>query len=356
MYIVIMGGGAGKRFWPKSRENLPKQFLKILGENSMMRETFNRAVMLTDLEKIFVVTHERFVPKVKEELFEMKPKNIIAEPQSKNTAPCIALSLFYLKKYFPPDNILFLPADHLIADTNEFVELARSAEKRMMSAPGILAFGIKPRYAETGYGYIKKGILLEKASGHPIYEVQAFTEKPDKRKASEYLQRGDYLWNSGIYLFNQKRLAQAFKRHMPKTLDKFANARFDADIWSPSQEIKDIYSSLEPIALEYGIMEKEGGIELMEGNFGWSDVGSWKALEEIWPSDENRNNIKGKYFSKASSGIIADTQDKLLVTLGAEDLVIIDTDDVLFVCKKDMTDKMKEMLDEMKREGLDKYL
>jgi mannose-1-phosphate guanylyltransferase len=356
MYVVIMCGGAGKRFWPKSRESFPKQFLNIAGEESILKDAYRRAKKVTGHDKVFVVTGEKFKSLIKKDLPEIDDANIICEPDSKNTAPCIALSLYYLKNFFGEDDILFIPADHLINDSDDFKKTVMAASMRMKKNSGVAIFGIKPRYAETGYGYIKKGKLIEKIDGKTVTKVLGFTEKPPLNKAGQYLKSGQYLWNSGMFLFSMKKLENSFRKSLPKIYESFSKFDFGDRKSFCSDKIKSLYSKLEPISIDYGIIEKEGEIEVIECTFYWSDIGSWNALEEIWPKDKEGNAVRGKYFAKNSKSLIADTGGKLLVSLGVKDLVLVETDDIIFICNKDSVDKMKDMLDEMKEKGFGKYL
>ena len=358
MYLVIMCGGSGKRFWPKSREAYPKQFLKIVGEKSLLQETFERAKKLTDHDKIFIVTNSRFKELVLKDLPGIKKENILCEPLAKNTAPCIALSLFYIKKFYPEDQILFMPADHLIKDISKFKKTVNAACERLKKNSGLVIFGIKPRYAETGYGYIKKGDLVEKLDSETVYKTIVFTEKPDGKRALEFVKSGQYLWNSGMFLYTMPKLAMSFKKYLPDLYEKFSKflVEFGENRELDPEKIKKIYSSVESISIDYGLIEKEDDVEVIECSFDWSDVGSWKALEEIWPLDKSKNAIRGKSFTKDSKGIVGDIGNKMLVALGVEDLVLIETDDVIFICKKDSAGKMKEMLEEMKANGLKEFL
>lgn len=355
MYIVIMGGGAGKRFWPKSREDNPKQFLNIAGESSMIRSTFLRACKVTSRDRVFVVTHEKFRKRVIDEIEEIDPLNVISEPEARNTAPCIALSLFYIKNFIGNENILFVPADHLIYDDAEFVSTVQSADARVLKTKKAVIFGIKPRYPETGYGYIRKGKEACNIKERSVFEVDRFVEKPDARKAKTYLETGDYFWNSGMFLFHQKKLLESFKELMPKVYRPFKTMDFGKREDFPPSGM-DFYEQLEKVSIDNGIIEKEKGLELIECSFGWSDVGNWKALEEIWPRDEDGNVIRGKSFLESSKGLIADTGKKLLVTIGVSDLIIVESDDALFVCSKDQANKMKGVLDRMGKKGLKDYL
>ena len=356
MYVVIMGGGSGKRFWPKSREALPKQFLKIAGEKSMLRETFDRAKDLTKEDKIFVVTHKNFVSKTKEDIPQISYDNILAEPDARNTAPCIALSLFYLTTFYPKEDILFIPADHFIKDNRKFAKAVLLAQKRVEKTKGLVIFGIKPRYPETGYGYIKKGKASDKINGKTIFEVKAFVEKPNKKKALQYIKSKNYLWNSGMFLFNADRLENSIKSYLPSVFEKFNNADLSSKEDFKGEKLASLYSGLPSISVDYALIEKESKVDLVECDFDWSDVGNWRALEEIWKSDKNGNVIKGNHFVKDSSRVIADVGEKMFVALGVEDLILIDTKDVVFVCKKDSVDKLKEMLEEMKDKGLKEFL
>ena len=213
------------------------------------------------------------------------------------------------------ENILFAPADHIVSPDEEFKKTILTSDKRVKDTKGAVIFGVTPRYPETGYGYINKGALAKKVNDTNVFKVKKFVEKPDMNKAKEYVKTGDFLWNSGMFLFSQDRLLSSFKKYLKNIYNSFKNFDFGKSDDFCADKIRSFYSQLEKISIDNGLIEKEEGIELVECTFNWSDVGNWKALEEILPLDKNKNAIKGKHFLKDSKGLIADAGNKIFVSI-----------------------------------------
>ncbi len=333
---LIMAGGKGTRFWPKSTEKLPKQFLKLIdNEKTMIQLTYDRLLKIIPKERIFVVTCEKYKELVKENLNEIPDKNIIIEPEGRNTAPCILLSALYIKQIYEDATIAVLPSDHAIKNTDGFCDILNSAYEYVKNEnkKAIVTIGITPNRPETGYGYIK----FEKQTGKVI-KVDRFVEKPDIEKAKEYLNSGTYLWNAGMFIFDVNNILNELEenyldysklKNLPKISDK-----------NYIEELKNIYPKCEAISIDYAVMEKSKNIYVVPGNFGWDDIGSWNALERYIQKDENGNILNGNVKACDSKNNVIYGDNKKILLIDAEDLFCIDTDDVLVIGKKESISKV----------------
>ena len=284
-YAVIMAGGSGTRFWPLSRQATPKQFLQIVGDESMLRQTWDRCVALVgDAERVLVVTADRYAELTRAELPDLPAENLLAEPEARNTAPCLAWTAAELHRRDGDAVMMVFPADHVIEDVEG---LRRSAAAACLAAQtgALVTFGVPPRYAETGYGYVEVGDSLELVdSPAPVRDVAAFREKPDAETAQEYLAAGRFLWNSGMFVWRADTLMRAMERHLPDAADA-AVRMLDA---STAEDRASIYATMPKTSIDYGIMEQADSVACVEAQFDWSDVGSWEALAELLPADSRR--------------------------------------------------------------------
>jgi len=335
-YAVIMAGGSGKRFWPRSRKKKPKQFLNIIGKRTMLQQTVERIRPLIPRQNIIVVTNKVQAHLVKQQLPWLPVKNIIAEPRSRNTAPCIAVAAKKIAKTDPAAVMVVLPADHVIKDREKFcrtlkktIEFAR--DKRML-----VTLGIKPDSPHTGYGYIQLGRKL--SSG--IYQVKRFTEKPDTKAARRYLVSGNYRWNSGMFLWRTDVILAEIEKHLPK-LHRLLK----------KSSLTEIYDRADDISIDYGIMEKTQRAAVREADFCWDDVGSWAALPTHLRADKQGNVIQGKCISRETKGSIIVNESGLTAVMGVEDLIVVVTKDAVLVSSKDKAQQVKKMA-EMAEERL----
>lgn len=339
-----MAGGVGSRFWPKSRKSMPKQFLNIVAEKSMLRLTVERLNQKIPFDKIFVVTSDEQKPIVLQQIPEFKDENIIVEPFGMNTAPCIALSALYLQQKFQDESMLVVPADHLIKEENKFwksVDVGRKAIK----SDYLVTFGIKPTYPATGYGYIETERMIDVDT----FKVKRFKEKPNLATAKEFLDEGKFLWNSGMFLWNIATIIQQFEMYLPnviKLLVKIAD-RWDAD--GVDSDISDIYNQMPRLPIDIGIMEQAEKRAVIPVDYGWSDVGSWKALHDILPKDENQNSLPDKNTVIDSKNNLILT-DKHIALVDVEDLVLVETEDAILLSKKSSSEKVKDIVKILKKD------
>jgi mannose-1-phosphate guanylyltransferase len=355
---VIMAGGKGERFWPKSRIKLPKQLLKLTGEDTMIQSTVKRISRIVDYDNIYIVTNPDYASIISNQLPEVPTGNILVEPMSRNTAACIGLAALHIEKRCEEDAVMMvLPSDHMIRDEDEYIRVLEKAAQVAQHNTNIVTIGIKPDHPETGYGYIKMGQRITARGMEPVHEVEAFVEKPDKETAEKYLETGQYLWNSGMFLWKVSTIMKNIKIHMPKLYKALSIIRQAIDSDDAESVLYKEYEKLDSISIDYGIMEKADSVYVIPADFGWDDVGSWTALERIEEPDENGNIIKGNILSvDTKKCIIQGGNNKLLALLGLEDLIVVDTDDVTLICPKDRAQDIKKLLQEIRERQLTDYL
>jgi len=355
MFGVIMAGGQGTRFWPKSRRSRPKQLLNIVGDESMIKKTVNRLIPAIPKENIYAVINISHFDETKEQT-GLSDDNIIVEPMGRNTAPCIGLAALYVERKDPEGVMVVLPADHHIEDEDSFLETLLVAKKAAYEKGCLVTLGIKPESPATGFGYIEKGELLGNSGTKDLFSVRRFTEKPDLDTAKRFLAEGNFLWNSGIFIWKASTIIEEIKIHLPllhKGLEEIRKA-----IGTDREEkiIAKVYSNIEGISIDYGVMEKSNITAVIPSDFGWNDVGSWSSLDELLSKDEHGNIVKGKCLPLETGDTIMYGRDKLIATLGLDGLVIVDTGDVILIARKDRCQDVRKIVEKLEKEGMDRYL
>lgn len=350
---LIMAGGKGTRFWPKSTEEKPKQFLNLIGDKTMLQETYNRINTIIPKERIFVITCSRYKKLVEEQLPEISDKNIIVEPIGRNTAPCILLASLYIKQIFDDVNIAVLPSDHIINKVDEFCNILITANKFLIkNNDGIITIGIKPNRPETGYGYIEYTKKMYIENGKNVIKVNKFVEKPDLETAKSYLKAGNYLWNAGMFIFNVNYMLKELKDKFNTAYNLLENLpKIDSE--SYLTELNDKYSKCESISIDYAVMEKSDNIYVIEGDFGWDDIGTWTALQRYIKPDTDANFCVGNVIAYNSKGNVIYGGNKKIVLLDIDDIFYIEADDVIVIGKKEKMSevhKLRENLIEKKEE------
>lgn len=340
IFVVIMAGGVGSRFWPRSRKAKPKQLLNIFGQNSMIRETYKRISSFVKPENVFVITNKLQSQLIKADLPELPKENVIAEPVGKNTAPCVAVSAKIINSKSKDSVIITLPADHLIENQKEFEHLFLKGAKFAFENEALLTFGITPTRPETGYGYINYDKSKE---NNGVYRVKRFVEKPDLETAKEYLERGDYLWNSGMFIWRSDIILEEVKKYLPEThslLTKLKKENYD-------NIIEEIYPKFKNVSVDYGIMEKSDRVFVIEGNFGWSDVGSWESVYELSAKDENGNALVGDVLTIDTKNSYVYSESNFTALIGVDDMVVINLGDSLLICNRKKAQLVKNVVDEL---------
>lgn len=353
---VIMAGGKGERFWPKSRTHLPKQFLNISGNKSMIQQTIARLERLIPIQQIFIVTNELYAELIRAQIPHLPHDNIIIEPVGRNTAPCVGLASLIIEEKYPDSTMVVLPSDHIIENEDGFVRILQTAVEVAQEDESLVTLGIKPTYAETGYGYIETAAQWSVVNELEVYKVEKFVEKPDQERAVAYLKNGNFYWNSGIFIWKVSVIRHYIKELMPEMHDVLETMKRAFSSGLRDEVIKAEFNKIPDQSIDYGIMEKARSIYMIPCIFGWDDVGSWTALDRINNRDENGNVIKGNILNIDTKRCIIESNGKLIATLGIEDLIIVDTEDVTLICTKDKAQEVKLLLKELRTQKLEHYL
>lgn len=355
-YVAIMAGGIGSRFWPMSRTDFPKQFLDILNTGrTLIQSTYDRFAKFIPKENIYVVTSESYKEIVAQQLPALAVANILCEPSRKNTAPCIAYISYKLNSLNPQANLICAPADHLITDENSFIKICSDALHFTSHIKALVTLGIKPTNPNTGYGYIQ---FEPYAVSDNVFKVKTFTEKPDKELARAFVASGDFLWNAGIFVWEVKNIVKAFEKLLPEMHDVFDAEKDAFNTPNEVNAIERIYPQCVNISIDYGIMEKADNVYVIPSSFGWSDLGTWASAYETIEKDYLDNAVAGDnvVIIDATKNMIHADNKKLLVLQGLEDFVVVDTKDVLLICKKEKEQEIKQYVAEIKRSKGDKFL
>ncbi|MCK8489209.1 mannose-1-phosphate guanylyltransferase [Paenibacillus sp. MBLB2552] len=353
---LILAGGKGERFWPKSRTNLPKQFLNISGNKSMIQQTVHRLQKFIPLEQVFIITNESYAELIKAQIPDLSKENIIIEPVGRNTAPCVGLASIIIEERYPDSSMIVLPSDHIIKNEDEFVSILKAAVVVSQQDECLVTLGIAPTYPETGYGYIESSTTKFLVNDHYAHKVNQFVEKPDEGLAKAYVEAGNYYWNSGIFVWRTSVIRKYIRGLMPQMHDLLETMKISFRNESRDKVIKTEFPKMPDQSIDYGIMEKVNNIYVIPCVLGWDDAGSWTALERINDLDENGNAINGNILSIDTKRCIIESNGKLIATLGVEDLIIVETDDVTLICKKEKAQEVKSLIKELKVQKLEQYL
>jgi len=356
MLALILAGGTGTRLWPKSRKYRPKQLLDIVAKNTMLQETFMRIRPILEPGRIFVVTNRTYAPTVKAQLPSIPSRNIITEPEGKGTAPCIGLSVLYMKRLDPEAVMASLHADHVIEKPEEFRK-ALLAAAEVAREGYLVTLGVKPTQPETGYGYIRQGQLWREVGGFPVYKAEGFTEKPNFETACSYLEQGCYYWNSGIFVWKLSTIMEEFRQHMPKLYSQLM--RLDEAIGTEEEEkiLEEVWQEVENESIDQGIMEKSSKVMVIPVDMGWSDVGNWATLADILPKDEANNVIVGgEHIGIDTTGSLLYGTKRLIATVGLKDMIVVETDDIILVCPKSRAQDVKKLVELLKDKNMEEYL
>jgi mannose-1-phosphate guanylyltransferase len=352
MKILILAGGSGTRLWPASRVCSPKQNIPLLGSKTLLQDTHSRFVKGFKKSEIFVSLNVKQKPMVKNQLPHLPESQFIMEPVSKNTAAAIGLACVHFARTNPKAIVATINSDHFIKNQKEYTRIVKLAGKAVSLHPEkIVLIGIQPAYPETGYGYIHLDKKSEKIGRDKIFKVKSFKEKPDIETAKKYLKDKDYYWNPGYFIFRVDTMLELFKRHLPEMY------KLLMEIKDHPEKLKKLFLKINPISLDYGIIEKTSELLCVPAGFSWADVGHWRTVYDVLTPKPNDNLIKGQYFGLESQGnLIYSLNNKLIALVGINDLVIVDTKDALLLCPKDRAQDVKKIVEKLKEEGLVKYL
>jgi mannose-1-phosphate guanylyltransferase len=355
-YVAIMAGGIGSRFWPMSRTAYPKQFLDILNTGrTLIQGTYDRFKKFIPESNIYIVTSEEYVEIVKEQLPELPLGNILAEPSRKNTAPCIAYIAYKLQQLNEKGALLCAPADHLILDETAFTKVCLEALSFVTAHKALITLGIKPSHPNTGYGYIQ---FEQQPASDNVYKVKTFTEKPNLDLAKTFVSSGEFLWNAGIFAWQIKNIISAFEQYLPEMAEVFEAGKTSFNTGLEKEAIDKIYPLCTNISIDYGIMEKADNVYIIPSSFGWSDLGTWNSAHDNMEKDYLGNAVSGNEVMvfDATHNMVHVPNNKLVLLQGMNDYIVVDTDDVLLICKRDKEQEIKQYVAEVKRNKGDKYL
>ena len=358
MYAVIMAGGKGARFWPRSRNRLPKHLLDIISERTIIQETVARIAPLVPPEKIFIVTGAAHADELIRQLPQIPVQNILIEPVGKNTAPCIGLAAMVLRKTAGDPVMAVLASDHRITDENTFLHILRAARGAAEAGDYLVTIGIKPTGPETGYGYLEQGDPQLTMEGEPIYTVRSIREKPNHAQAQALLAQGGFLWNSGMFVWKTSSILEAIRTYLPDIYDGLREIEAALGTAAEKEIIDRAYHRFRSISIDYGVMEKTPHALLIPGDFGWSDVGSWDALWEVSDKDDAGNVIRrpDNFIGIDARNVFVHNPKKLVALVGLDDVMVVETDDALLICKRGSSQDVKKVVDILEKNGETAYL
>lgn len=365
-YGVIMAGGGGTRFWPLSRRKMPKQFLNLTGKAPLVNETIDRIAGNVPMGNIYIVTNAEQAPLMEETTARRLGKGrILAEPAARNTAACIGYAAIAIRKQYGDSVMCVLPSDHYVRDTDAYKEVMDFAMDLAEKTDRLVTIGIKPTEPATGYGYIKYNKRMREIA-HTIgavsqkritaYPVSDFVEKPSLSIAKSYVEQGCYLWNSGMFVWKTSVILNYFEKLLPDIYERLLEIEEAIGTEKEQETIERVYPTIPKISVDYGIMEKADNVIMLDGDFGWSDVGSWDTLDTLYDTDENNNVVYGEQIHIGSSNCIAYGKDKLIATIGLENVVIVETEDAILVCDKGRTQDVKRIVEILQEQGKEEYL
>ena len=362
LYCLIIAGGKGERFWPKSRIKNPKQMLSVVTRKTMIEDTLQRLEPFIDRKRIFVITNKQQIPTLKK-LVLLEKKKIIAEPLSRNTAAAIGLGAVLIKRENPDGIMVCLPADHIIRKKTKFRKVLSLAASVARQKNALVTIGIKPNYSATGYGYIKireqrTENRKQKSHSKGIFQVERFVEKPKKEDAEKFLQSGSYFWNSGIFVWRVSVILEAIKEHLPQLYSGLMKIEGCLETKQRKEVIKEVYKDLKSISIDCGVMEKARNVFLIEGDFGWTDLGCWRAFWEFHKKDEKGNVCRGRCVNMdTDNSVIIGDKRRLTAVLGLSNIVVVQTENATLLCSKNRTQDVKMLVKEIsRRRGMKRFL
>lgn len=353
VYGVIMAGGGGTRFWPLSRRELPKQFLNLSGKDILVNETYDRLKQVAEVQDIFVVTNVLYAEKTLAMMKGRVGKNhILAEPAARNTAACIGYAAMEILRKYGDGIMCIMPSDHYIRDEKGYAAVVRRGAELAEEKDGLVTIGIKPEYPATGYGYIRNTSV----AGMDYRMVEEFVEKPEEETAAFYLAEGCYAWNSGMYIWKASRILDWFQRLLPDIYSYLAEIGNAMGTDREGQVIAEIYPQIPKISIDYGIMERACGVLMLEGNFGWSDIGSLDALEVLHKKDAKGNVGVGRHIMMDTERTICYSEDKLIAAAYVKDLIVVESRDAILICPRQRAQEVKRLVDFLEEQGKTDYL
>jgi len=355
-YAVIMAGGRGERFWPRSKKAKPKQFLNLIGEKTMLQLTVERIEDLVGISDTYIVAGAEFKDTILEQIPQLSEENIIIEPFGRDTAAAVGLTAMVLGQKNLREVMIILPADHYIGNVRNFQEVLRSAVVTASRGDEVITLGITPHSPETGYGYIQRGEVLDTLGEVPVYRAARFLEKPDYARALEFLSSGDYLWNSGMFVWRIDVIREMIEKYMLSLAEGLKEIEDSLGTNRYSKTLEKVYSKLPKISVDYGILERADNISVIPCDFGWDDIGNWTALERYVEKDELGNVLHGQGVLLDTANTYIVSNDKTVAVMGVEDLIIVNDSDSLLICHKNRAQEIKKVVQALVDKGFDDVL
>jgi mannose-1-phosphate guanylyltransferase len=356
MYCVVMAGGSGTRFWPKSREKHPKQFLRILDDKSLIQSTLDRFGKIVGRDKLFIVAKGMQETIIRKHAPGIPDSNFIFEPVGKNTAPCIGLAAVHVAMADPDAVMIVTPADHLVKKEDEFQKVIHAAALLAEEDNAMVTLGITPARPSTGYGYIQIDGVHRTLDGIDACRIKTFAEKPNYETAERFVQSGDFFWNSGIFVFKASVILQAFEEHLPELYESLMEIRKALQNGECETVIDRIYHQIKSISIDYGVMEQAKNVFMIEGNFIWNDLGSWDQVYKLTPQDDHGNAVIGDAVLIDTKNSYVDADGGVVAVLGLDEIVVVRDGDAVLVCKRKRSEEVKHIVDRLKRDKMSKYL
>lgn len=357
IFAILMAGGVGTRFWPRSRAKNPKQVLDIIDHETLIQATYRRTKSLVKPSQIFIVTNSDQMEIIKAQIPRLADDNFIVEPFGRNTAACIGLAALSVQQIDAEGVMIILPSDHLITEVKEFKNVARQAAKFAYETNSLVTLGITPTRPSTGYGYIQRGEDVGKFDHHKIYRVKTFAEKPNLDTAERFLKSGDFYWNSGMFIWKASKILKEIENKLPELHEGLMEVKTALNKQTYATIIENVYRRLRGISIDYGVMQTAKDVFVIPTEMGWNDVGSWEVVHDIASKDKNKNAGEYKQITQVDSSenyIFA--PEKLVALVGVKNLVVVDTGDALLICRKNKSQNVKEIVEQLKKSGMDEYI
>ncbi|MEM1126090.1 MAG: mannose-1-phosphate guanylyltransferase [Bacteroidota bacterium] len=356
-YAVIMAGGIGSRFWPASRKGFPKQFLQVFGEATLIQNTVARLQGLIPPERCLIVTHERYIELTRQQLPAVPPENILAEPISRNTAPCIAFAAMRLMQEDPDATMVVLPADHVISNVRAFHKVLGAAIQQAQTPGTLVTIGINPTHPATGYGYIQFEGTIVPGAEPQAFPVRTFAEKPGLETAERFVDSGDFLWNSGMFIWRVDTILGQIQEHLPEAYTAFQPLADALGTEHEAEAVLHAFQQSPKISIDYGVMEQATSVYVVPGSFGWNDVGDWKAVYDLSEKDEHGNALRGlAVVHDASRSLVHAQPDRLVALIGVHDLVVVDTGDAVLICNRENAQQVKNVVNHLHATNSDTFI
>jgi mannose-1-phosphate guanylyltransferase len=352
LYAIIMAGGVGSRFWPRSKKKTPKQLLKIFGNNTMIQETVFRILPIIKKENIFIVTNDDQKEGVQEQLPDIPKENILIEPFGRNTAACIGLASVIINSRDKDAITAVLPADHIIREDKEYRKTLLTAAEFAQNSKGLVTIGIIPSRPETGYGYIQ---IDEQKTSEGVFKVLTFAEKPNYSTAVRFIESGDFYWNSGMFIWRTDTILKEIETLMPDLNQGLSHIQKELGSDDFEENLGNIYGQLKKISIDYGVMEKSQNVFLVKGNFTWSDVGSWEEVYHLSEKDVDGNVKLGNVYTDLAMDSYIYSPDRITALIGIDNVIVINHKDTLLICKRDKSQDVKKIIDFLKFNKMDEY-